>query len=222
MSNDLKEKSSDSKIDLILEDSKFITQYRLAVLELLKSKNSINFIYPIINLIHQTIELELKNLIMNNYNESRSLKELQLVSTKHPLVVLIEHSNIKLYYEGIPEIECEFTALNKCVHYFSELLGDNTYQKCRYAIDKEKNVISKRKIIDFAELKKQWNIYSLLSAKIHLIHIAYYIVNDMPSILNNSKTNKICQDIIISEIYKKYRHMDLKRYIELYKRKNEN
>ena len=115
MSNDLKEKSSDSKIDLILEDSKFITQYRLAVLELLKNKNS--------------------------YNENRSLKELQLVSTKHPLVVLIEHSNIKLYYEGIPEIECEFTALNKCVHYFSELLGDNTYQKCRYAIDKEKNVL---------------------------------------------------------------------------------
>ena len=89
MSNNLKEKSSDSKIDLILEDSKFITQYRLAVLELLKSKNSINFIYPIINLIHQTIELELKNLIMNNYNESRSLKELQSVSTKHSLVALI-------------------------------------------------------------------------------------------------------------------------------------
>ena len=33
----------DENINLILEDSKFITQYRLAVLELLKSKNSINW-----------------------------------------------------------------------------------------------------------------------------------------------------------------------------------
>ena len=208
----------DENINLILEDSKFITQYRLAVLELLKSKNSIKFIYPIINLIHQTIELELKNLIMNNYNESRSLKELQLVSTKHPLYVLIEHSNIKLYYDGIPEIECEFTALNKCVHYFSELLGDNTYQKCRYAIDKEKNVISKRKKIDFEELKKQWNIYSLLSAKIHLIHMAYSIVNDMQLLLNNSNDYDSCKKVIISEV-PQFERANFERYINLYEQR---
>ena len=218
MSNDLKEESSKAKINLILEDSKFITQYRLAVLELLKSKNNIKFIYPIINLIHQTIELELKNLIMNNYSESRSLKELQLVSTKHPLVILIEHSNIKLYYKDIPEIEYEFTALNKCVHYFSELLGDNTYQKCRYAIDKEKNVISKRKIIDFEELKKQWNIYSLLSAKIHLIHMAYYIVNDMYTILNNRNYYNICKKAIISEV-SQFERGNFERYINLYEQR---
>ena len=218
MSNNLKEEASNTKIDLILEDSKFITQYRLAVLELLKSKNSIKFIYPIINLIHQTIELELKNLIMNNYNESRSLKELQSVSTKHSLVALIEHSNIKLYYEGIPEIECEFTALNKCVHYFSKLLGDNTYQKCRYAIEKDKNVISKRKIIDFEELKKQWNIYSLLSAKIHLIHMAYYIVNDMQLLLNSSNDYDSCKNAIISEV-PQFERANFERYINLYEQR---
>lgn len=222
MSNTLKNQNvSDTKLDLILEEGRFISQYRLAATELLNSSNNSQFIYPIINLIHQTIELELKNLIMNNHNENRSYKELKIVSTKHLLDTLVKNTNIRQYYENIPEIECEFTALNKCVQYFYKLLGEDTFQKSRYAINKDSNTIYERKPINFQELKEQWNIYSLLSMKIHIIHIAYHIVN-MIHLIDNSSNNgdsyEECEKAIIREI-PEFEKNNFKNYIELYKQR---
>ena len=145
MSNNFKkQRSSDEKIDLILEESKFITQYCLAVSELLNNKNNTKFIYPIINLIHQTIELELKSLIVDNHINNKTYYDLE-ISNEHNLENLIKHNSIKKYYEDIIEIECEFTALNKCIQYFYKLLGDNTFQKSQYAIEKKQNIISEKK-----------------------------------------------------------------------------
>ena len=211
------EKNSDSRTNLLLEESKFITQYILATTELLKSNNNNKIIYPIINLMHQTLELELKSLIVDNHIDSKTYYDLG-ISNEHNLESLIKHDSIKKYYENIVEIECEFTALNKCIVYFSQLLGDNTFQKSRYAIEKKQNIISKRKAIDFEELKKQWFIYSILSTKLHLIHIAYYIVNDMPSILNNSNYYNICKEAIISEI-PNFEKANFEHYINLYEQR---
>ena len=224
MSNNFKkQRSSDEKIDLILEESKFITQYCLAVSELLNNKNNTKFIYPIINLIHQTIELELKSLIVDNHINNKTYYDLE-ISNEHNLENLIKHNSIKKYYEDIIEIECEFTALNKCIQYFYKLLGDNTFQKSRYAIEKKQNIISEKKPINFKELKKQWTIFSLLSVKLHLIHIAYYIVNDIPLLVDKSsdcdicKISEICEKSIISEIPVSEKN-SFENYIKLYKQK---
>ena len=212
-----KEKNSDSRINLLLEESKFINQYTIATTELLNSNNNIKIIYPIVNLIHQTLELELKSLIVDNHIDYKTYCDLG-ISNEHNLVELIKHDRIKKYYEGIVEIECEFTALNKCIVYFSQLLGDNTFQKSRYAIEKKQNIISKRKPIDFEELKKQWTIYSVLSVKLHLIHMAYYIVNDMPLLLNDRNIYKVCEKVVIDEI-PNWGKRDFEQYINLYKQR---
>ncbi len=205
------------RINLILEESKFITQYTIATTELLKSSNNSEIIYPIINLIHQTLELDLKSLIVDNHIDSKTYTDLG-ISNEHNLENLIKHDSIKKYYENIIEIECEFTALNKCIMYFSQLLGDNTFQKSRYAIERNQNIISKRKKLDFKELRRQWSIYSILSAKIHLIHIAYYLVNDMPSILNDSNLYDICKKTIISEV-PIFARTNFEQYIDLYEQR---
>lgn len=148
MSKDLKNNSiSNSNIELILEENNFVTQYRIATTELLNNHNSNKMIYPIVNLIHQTIELDLKSLIVDNHIDSKTYFDLG-ISSEHNLENLIKEDRIKKYYENIPEIECEFTALSNCIQYFSQLLGDKTFQKSRYAIEKRKNIISTRKTVN--------------------------------------------------------------------------
>ena len=51
------------KKDLLLEENKYIEQYHKSIFKLMDNSDISNYEYPLINLVHQTIENGLKYLI---------------------------------------------------------------------------------------------------------------------------------------------------------------
>lgn len=165
-----------SKIELILEENKYIEQYSKAIFKLMNNSDISDYEYPLINLIHQRIEIELKYLIAESYYNEKTYKNLKINNT-HNLDELVERDELKKYYDKIEELEIIFKEYREIVHYFGNILGENTFLNSRYSIETFDNRITRKEKINHNELYKKWTRFSELSGILNIIYVAYSFSN---------------------------------------------
>lgn len=173
---------------LLLEENSYIEQYHQAIFKLMDKSDISKYTYPLINLIHQTIENEIKSLIAESYYDEKTYKELKIDNT-HNLKSLIENENLKKYYDGIEDFIKIFDEYKEVVLYFSNILGKNTFLNSRYAIKTDKNEITLKEEIDYNAVYSNWTKYSELYSKIYLMYISYSFSNTIIYFKNKGKTD---------------------------------
>lgn len=173
---------------LLLEENSYIEQYHQAIFKLMDKSDISKYTYPLINLIHQTIENEIKSLIAESYYDEKTYKELKIDNT-HNLKSLIENENLKKYYDGIEDFIKIFNEYKEVVLYFSNILGKNTFLNSRYAIKTDKNEITLKEEIDYNAVYSNWTKYSELYSKIYLMYISYSFSNTIIYFKNKGKTD---------------------------------
>lgn len=163
--------------NLMLEENKYIEQYHTAINNLMDENNIELILYPLINLILQIIEIEIKSLIAEVYYDTQTMKEFKIDNT-HDLEKLVENSELKKYYEDINDFENIFGEYKKNILYFYNILGENSFLNSRYPIERTKNKITvKNKDIDLNEFKEKWLSYCEIYQLIMKIYIAYSLSN---------------------------------------------
>lgn len=163
--------------NLMLEENKYIEQYHTAINNLMDENNIELILYPLINLILQIIEIEIKSLIAEVYYDTQTMKEFKIDNT-HDLEKLVENSELKKYYEDINDFENIFGEYKKNILYFYNILGENSFLNSRYPIERTKNkIIVKNKDIDLNEFKEKWLSYCEIYQLIIKIYIAYSLSN---------------------------------------------
>lgn len=154
------------------EGTKYMEQYHRAIYKLMNNDNGLKYIYPLISLIHQTIENELKLLIIEPEYDSKTFHEEKIDNT-HDLRLLLNHTKFKTLYDEIEEFEIIFNEFSKLIEYFYNIFGKNTFLNSRYPIEKKRNKITKKNEVDINELYSNWNKYSLLLDEIQIMNNAY-------------------------------------------------
>lgn len=166
------------KKELLLEENKYIEQYHKSIFKLMDKSDISNYEYPLINLVHQTIENELKYLIAeSNYNE-QTYKDLNIHNT-HCLDDLLLRDELKKYYEGIEDFERIFGEFKEKVHYFGNVLGKNTFLNSRYAIETKINKRTYKKTINYDEFYENWARYSELYRYMMFLYVSYSYSNSI-------------------------------------------
>lgn len=164
-------------------------QYGLAIYRLLDSNpNIMDMIYPLINLIYQKIENEVKMYIAEPHMREKTFKELKIENT-HKLNDLLTREELRKYYEDIEICEKYFKSYTESVKYFYEILGDNCFLNSRYPIQKEQNDISLKKKVNREELYKKWAEYSIASGKFISMYMAYGSSNTIIYLKREGKIN---------------------------------
>lgn len=184
------------------EYDKYHNQYISAVYWLLNSNPNIKkMIYPLSNLIHQLIENEIKMYIAESHVNKKTYKDFGIDNT-HNIDKLLNHLELKKYYDGIDICEKIFTKYKNVALYFYNILGDNTFENSRYYIKKNEKKIPKKKMVDFNELYEKWTEYCILSQKMMIIYSAYCSSNSIIKLKSENKVkseieeNKLINDIV--------------------------
>lgn len=129
------------KLSISEQSSNYILQYRDAIMILLNSEKIDDHIYPLINLIHQYIELFLKDLILDYDIEPFTAIEMKVVT--HNLKVLLKDEFFyKEEFKDMDFFNNNYLVLKKNVEYFSNILGKSTFFNSRYPTAKDKNLVS--------------------------------------------------------------------------------
>ncbi len=192
---------------LLLEENCYIEQYHQAIFKLMDKSDISRYTYPLINLIHQTIENEIKSLIAESYYDEKTYKELNIDNT-HNLKKLIENENLKKYYDEIDDFIEIFNEYKKVVLYFSNILGKNTFLNSRYAIEKDKNETTLKSEVDYNDVYSNWTKYSELYSKIYLMYISYSFSNTVIYFKNKGKTEYELELIKMEMINKMKKEFD--------------
>lgn len=166
------------KKDLLLEENKYIEQYHKSIFKLMDNSDISNYEYPLINLVHQTIENELKYLIAESYYNEQTYKELNIHNT-HNLDELLDRNELKKYYEGVVEFENIFKKFKEKVLYFGNVLGKNTFLNSRYAIEIKVNKKTCKKQINYDEFYDNWSRYSELYRYMMFLYVSYSYSNSI-------------------------------------------
>lgn len=203
------------KLELFDEFDKYDFQYGSAIYRLLDNNpNVMDMIFPLINLIHQKIEVEIKLYIAEPHMRDKTFKELKIDNT-HKLNELLNREEFKKYYENIEICEKNFEDYKKSVRYFYEILGDDCFLNSRYPIQKIQNNITLKKQVDVEELYTKWTEYCIASGKLKFMYMAYGASN---TILYWKKEKKIQDELIenkwiekiVEDAFKGLESMDLK------------
>lgn len=166
------------KKDLLLEENKYIEQYHKSIFKLMDNSDISNYEYPLINLVHQTIENGLKYLIAESTYNEQTYKDLDIHNT-HCLDELLSRDELKKYYEGVEEFESIFDEFKEKVHYFGNVLGKNTFLNSRYAIETKVNKKTYKKEINYDEFYKNWSRYSELYRYMMFLYVSYSYSNSI-------------------------------------------
>ena len=162
---------------IMLEENEYIEQYHTAIYELMNGNDIHAFLYPLINLIHQVIEIEVKSLIAESYYDKLTMKELKIDNT-HDLKRLIENNTLRKYYEDIEEFEQIFDIYKRDILYFYSILGNNGFLNSRYPIERNENEITtKNKDININEFYNRWTSYCENYRILLKLYVAYSIFN---------------------------------------------
>lgn len=212
------------KLDVVKEFYLYDFQYRNAIYNLLNDKNAEEHIYPTLALIHQMLENQLKMQLIESTNNKKTLKMLRVENT-HDLKCLIEKDEFRIYYEEIESIYIIYCEYKKSIIYFYEILGKDTFLNSRYPIERYENISTVKKNINYKELYENWNKYSLLSAEMLLIGIAYSYSNTVFYLLEKGwQREKIKEKMksVISETCMGIEEMIVKvlNYLDLYIKRN--
>jgi len=154
----------------------YVIQYRKAIYKLINGEELEKYIYPILMLVYQLIENELKMIIVANNNNGETASELKIDQT-HDLKLLIERQEFFKLYDEIPICIEMFKKYKESVLYFYEILGNNTFLKSRYPIEKSQNCITIKKEINYKEFYNNWTKYSLCLAEMEIMNTAYSYFN---------------------------------------------
>lgn len=161
---------------LFLEDCKYVEQYGNAIFRLMNNSDISNYELPLINLIHQLIENELKSLIAESWYNEKTYKELG-ISNEHNLSRLIDRDELKKYYIKIEELEEIFKNFREMVLYFDTVLGENTFLNSRYAIQTKKNENTIKNKFDYNEFYSNWSEYCETYRCLIIAYSAYSFSN---------------------------------------------
>lgn len=201
-------------LNLYDEYDKYHFQYSAAIFRLLDNNPNIdNMIYPLANLIHQKIENELKQLIVEPHVSGKTFKDFKVDNT-HNLDLLLSNDALKKYYKDIEICEIYFKEYRDSVLYFYEILGEDTFLSSRYPIERKENTTTVKKEVDFDALYANWTKYSLACEKMIYMYMAYCSSN---TILHLKKIGKIKDasheeqliNNIIENSFKGFEHVDL-------------
>ena len=133
-------------LKLYEEYDKYCCQYNSTIFRLLDNNiDVLNMIYPLSNLIHQRIENELKIFIVEPHVNGNTYKSCKVERT-HNLDFLLSHENLKKFYDEIEICEKCFEEYKKSILYFYKVLGENTFEKSRYPIEKERAEITNKQM----------------------------------------------------------------------------
>lgn len=132
------------KVELMKEFVLYDFQYREAIYKLMNNSNPEEYIYPLLALIHQMLENELKMSIIESTNNRKSLRELKIENT-HDLKRLVEREEFRIYYDEIYEFEEIYIQYKNLILYFYEILGKDTFLNSRYPIERMENFVTKKK-----------------------------------------------------------------------------
>lgn len=139
--NNVKIKEKKEVLSLSDQSSIYTSQYLDSIMLLLNSKKVENFIFPLINLIHQYIELLLKDLILDYDIEPFTAVEMKIDT--HNLKTLIRDEFFyKEEFRKIDFFNDNYLLLEKSIVYFSSVLGNSTFFNSRYPTPKNINIIS--------------------------------------------------------------------------------
>ena len=198
-------------IQLMNEENKYIEQYRKAIFRLM-DENDIEFVlFPLVNLIHQVIENEIKSLISEAYFDIKTSKELKIDNT-HDLKALTEHNTLKKYYYGIEHFEKIFEKYKEDILYFYNILGQDTFLNSRYPIQRTKNEITiKNTKINVREFYRRWGSYSENYRMMIMIYMTYSFSNTITYFKNNGKSEEEINNYKIEVIKKTLESLDEKR-----------
>ena len=193
------------KLELFDEFEKYNYQYSSVIFRLLdKNPDIMDMILSLTNLIHQKIENEIKLYIIEPHINNKTAKDLKIDNT-HKLEKLLNKEELKKYYEGIQDGEKIYEQYKKSVLYFYEILGEDSFLHSRYPIQKEKNVITVKKEVDYDELYRKWTEYSEASGKISCMYMAYIMSNTIIYLKQEGKVkNELEESLYIQEMMKEY------------------
>lgn len=195
------------KLEFYDEYDKYHKQYIAAVYRLLDSNPDIeNMIYPLSNLIHQLIENEIKIYIAEPHVSKKTYKDFD-IGNKHEIDLLLNHDELKKYYDEIDICEKIFIEYKKIALYFYNILGDNTFENSRYPIKSKEKKNPKKKKVDFECLYKRWTDYCVLSQKLMSIYSAYCSSNTViklknDNVIKNEKEENAIINKIVEESFK--------------------
>lgn len=214
------------KVELMKEFVLYDFQYREAIYKLMNNSSPQEYIYPLLALIHQLIENQLKMSLIECTNNRKTLKELKVENT-HNLKTIVEREEFFIYYDEIEKISTIYNEYRKYVIYFYEILGEDTFLNSRYPIERFENIATVKNKIDYKELYENWTKYSLLSYEIGLIRIAYSYSNTIFYLLEHGlEKEKIKEEMkgIIIETCMGVEEMTKKvlEYLDLYIKRNKH
>ena len=189
------------KLKFLDEHIKNHQHYSSAIYRLLDGNPDVgNMIYPISNLIHQLIENEIKFFIAESHVREKTYKDFG-IGNEHDIDSLLNHIELKKYYDEIDMCKRCFDEYKKVVLYFHKILGEDTFMNSRYPIKSKERRIPKKKEVDFNLLYSKWTDYSVLSQKMMIIYCAYCSSNSVIKYKNDNKVeNEIMENIIIDKI----------------------
>lgn len=158
--------------NIAIEEINYLEQYNKAISKLMDGVNEKEYIYPLINLIHQLIELDIKSYIAESMYNQKTYQKLR-IDNCHDLKRLIENEQLKKYYNNISEFEDFFKKFSETVLYFSQVLGNQTFLNSRYYLKKDINEVTLKKNVDISEFSNKWIQYREMSNTMGLMYIAF-------------------------------------------------
>lgn len=176
----------------MIEENKYMEQYGKAIFKLMDCSDISQYEYPLINLVHQLIENQVKSLIAESWYCEKTYTELG-INNEHSLLKLINRNELKKYYDGIEIFEKIFQEFKEKVLYFYNILGDNTFLNSRYAIEVKCNNETLKKKFNHDEFYSNWFRYSELYSCMMIMYTAYSYSN---TILYFMKKNYNIQKLV--------------------------
>lgn len=143
---------------------------------LIKPDKLDEYILPLINLIHQYIEICLKDFILDY--DMGNFTAVDMKIDTHDLKKLVEDEFFcKKNFKNIKYFNDNYSLLKDSVLYFYELLGRNTFLNSRYPVLKNENSVSITKInIDKIEFVKKYHQFITSLMAIILVFCAEKLI----------------------------------------------
>lgn len=170
-------------------------QYVSLIMVVLNSNNFEEYIIPCINLIYQFIENELKAFILEFYS-NEDWNTISMKISTHNIKKLSEDEFFcKKEFKEIEFFKDLYLKVCKSINYFYNLLGNNTFFKSRYPVEKVKNKKSFNKIIvNKLEFKKNFLNFITCMDYINLVYSSYLLFKSF--LLRNRFENKKIEEYI--------------------------
>lgn len=150
-------KESCNNLNLLKGTFQYSIQYYNAISLLIKHNNISEIIFPLVNLIHQYIENEIKCVVLEFYEEDCHYKPKDLIThdLDRLLKILLTRKSI------LNETEVYKNNLNNlrdAINYFYSVFDKQVFIKSRYPVDRNTNTLSFIKITFLQkEFIKTWD-----------------------------------------------------------------